>query len=998
MTDHDQTINEETLQQASIEQMLVWGSDHSFLNRTNAAELIGQELMRRIEAGQHKDVLNFLSQLERNNTWTQRELIGSLVRYERKTAPWQESDELWYQMAEPLTRLSWLPSYSEHCPTRGQKLTTWLRQQVEAEQKLPQSRSSYLWRKALELMYWPEISREECLDSLRWAEQMAINTLSKNKVEKVSECHELLQVLPVEDLIELASYSRAGILQASIFYILRSRAGESGYDWTPWLDYFSAHPSDYWEHNLRDALLIESLWPQASTAQRVDMVDHLGDLLLGYGNKNNQNSAAIFERLLRDDPQPFMSYLQRQIEWCSSLDNALIGRLIWKSQSPDLLPLLLPAYAKDYKYADAAEGYDEKDDDEYDEYEDEAEEYKYNPVPVIQEILAQQPELIATVPGSKVASLLEGLSNEVLNHCLPSLTDTIKSSHSKGLRLFLKSRADALQPEQIEVSGWVKKPVKNLMVVARDVLLAHSNPEVGPLLEKLLASGKLDAGSASQVETRLIQLGLREPLSGEAQLQHLETQLASVKRIGKAVEQAATPNLVAHMSPLSAQAAKAVLQLVYSADEKLPPLVHQALSCLSAEQRAKLMPYLLESWIACDGDPKQRWILRLLKGNADDRLVDLLFDAVKSWNKPRGPRAVMATEHLAEIDSFYALMRVQEISETRRYRDSVIDKARSCLRQAAQRRDMTTDELFDELTPDFGLADEKGFLIGDKSYRIELQGDLTLRVINEKGKATKSVPKPRDAGLLDEWEAAKTQFKVLGSGLKTVLKRQGPRMEAALLSSKQWPASRWQRLFVQHPLLQVVGQSLIWQTDAGQSFRISEDRSLVDVNDEAVELTDDQPIRLWHPIHGKEGEREQWQEYLADYELEPMVDQLGAPDQLPTPEQMNDHQILAPQKLTVMQGPLASLLKKLGYRQGPVGDGPRVECHYINLDSAEYYIELHHYDYLPWMELDHPVTIEGISVSPQTDSYWSQSINPAELPSVLRATLLDHLKQMEALT
>ncbi len=896
MTDRDQAINEETLQQASIEQMLVWGSDHQFLIRPNSVELISQELIRRIEAGQYKDVLSFLSQLKRDDTWTQEELIDSLMYSDQKTAPWQESDELWYQMAEPLMHLGWLPSYSEHCPTRGQKLTTWLRQQVETEQKRPQSRSAYLWREALTLMYWPEISREECLDSLRWAEQAAINTLSTGNTEQClkwlqvdsvedlidlasHELHELLQVLPTEDLIELASHGRAGILQASIFDMLRSRAWESGYDWTLWLDYFAAHPDDYWEHNPRDALLIERFWPQASAARRVDMVDHLEGLLCGHGNKNNQKTATIFERLLQDDPQPFMSYLQRQIESYNGLNNVPFGWLIWKSQSPSLLPLLLSAYAKHYKNYFSVE----ENDTEEEKYN--GEEGKYNEedaiASLIQEVFFQQPELIATVPGSKVVCLLDRLSNEVLNHCLPALTDTIKSSHSKGLRLFLKSRADALQPEQIEACGWVKKPVKNLMVVARDVLLAHSNPEVGLLLEKLLVNGKLDAGSASQVEARLIQLGLREPLSGEAQLQQVETQLASVKRIGKAVEQAATPDLVAHMSLLSAQAAKAVLQLVYSANEELPPLVHQALSCLSAEQRAKLMPYLLQSWIACDGDPKQRWILRLLKGNADDRLVDLLFDAVRSWNKPRGPRAVMATEHLAEIDSFYALMRVQEISETRRYRDSVIDKARTCLRQAAQRRDMTTDELFDELTPDFGLVDEKGFLIGDKSYRIELQGDLTLRVINENGKATKSVPKPRDAGLLDEWEEAKTQFKVLGSGLKTVLKRQGPRMEAALLSSKQWPASRWQRLFVQHPLLQVVGQSLIWQTGGGQSFRISEDRSLVDVNDEAVELTDDQPIRLWHPIHGKEGEREQWQEYLADYELEPMVDQLGAYNYLP---------------------------------------------------------------------------------------------------------------------
>jgi len=41
--------------------------------------------------------------------------------------------------------------------------------------------------------------------------------------------------------------------------------------------------------------------------------------------------------------------------------------------------------------------------------------------------------------------------------------------------------------------------------------------------------------------------------------------------------------------------------------------------------------------------------------------------------------------------------------------------------------------------------------------------------------------------------------------------QQAPRMLAALVSGKRWPLDRWQRLFVAHPLLRIVGRSLIWR-------------------------------------------------------------------------------------------------------------------------------------------------------------------------------------------
>ncbi|MFL0807341.1 MAG: DUF4132 domain-containing protein [Oceanobacter sp.] len=906
---------------------------------------IGRELARRMDADEQNQVIELLAAIVPNQEGYQAELFSAFCSDSQEQRPWHVDNALWLRIAKSLIQFDCLPSYTRRCPERGASLSIWLQQQIEANNKPPDLQHSRFWLGVLELMSWKHLSK-------------VLNELEASDEEQ--------------------------IWQGGLLWVLSQTSSEPSGEVTPWLEFLIRYPEKYFIYGMQDERIIQAIWPKVGFEERQKLMQQACELLMGWRDwtaksHNPEQTRAILKQMLQEDPAALIANHRPCIVWRQ--DSSLpVCQLIWELRDEALSDLLLPAIAEWYEPGDYKQTIT-----------DDA------PHTLVSEILAYNPERLLTVDADQAAYLVPMLPRPLLNRCLPLLGKLIVSAKSKGLRLALADRASDIDLVQIEASGWVKKPAKSLMAVVRDVLIAHPDPQAGSLLEKLLSSAKLDADSISRIETRLMELGRHAPLSPVEQQQRVEKLLGSITSIAKAVEAELTPELLSRLSIFSTMAAKGFWQLIYSAEDKVPALVTITLSCLSESQQAELRRYVLELWIERNGEPKLRWMLRLLAGSEDNLLADRLIEIIHAWHKPRTPRAVMAIVQLSAIDSFYALIRLQEIAENRRLRASLIDGARACLKEAAGRRQISVDELFDELTPDFGLSSQQGFLIGEQSYRIELQGDLTLRVINEKGKATKSVPKPRDTSLLEEWEVAKAQLKTMNSNLKTVLKRQGPRMEAALLSSKQWPASRWQRLFVQHPLLQVVGQSLIWQTDAGQSFRISEDRSLVDVNDEAVELTDDQPIRLWHPIHGKEGEREQWQEYLADYELEPMVDQLGAPDQLPTPEQMDDHQILAPQKLTVMQGPLASLLKKLGYRQGPVGDGPRVECHYINLDTAEYYIELHHYDYLPWMDLDHPVTIEGISVSPSTGGYWSQSINPAELPITLQAKLLDHLKQMEAL-
>lgn len=71
----------------------------------------------------------------------------------------------------------------------------------------------------------------------------------------------------------------------------------------------------------------------------------------------------------------------------------------------------------------------------------------------------------------------------------------------------------------------------------------------------------------------------------------------------------------------------------------------------------------------------------------------------------------------------------------------MIEATHDALKAAAQRRGLSLIELYDELTPDFGLGGEGLVLeVGPQRYRLQLQGDLSLRVVGDKGKASKTLP------------------------------------------------------------------------------------------------------------------------------------------------------------------------------------------------------------------------------------------------------------------
>ncbi len=950
------------------------------LHESLSDEAFAVELDARLHDGRADEVRTFLRGCEER-------CLNILGHLSGSDAPWSRDGDRWLAFARlTVPRGHVLSGRSEELTNAHVAAEV----RVLAEQWLAHARSADLpvykgiglvLGSLLPWLSYPGMPYDEVTSTLDWALALREEAGFRRNHEYHAAWKPLVAQLNDADLLRYAAVG--GKLFDDVLDHYRNERQPrqpKGQGWKDWLPFFAEHPQLFDKSYIDDPDLIGQRWASAGAPRR----EELAALLLSqltYSQRAERTSALqLLDRLVAEDPAPFAKQLRENGRYQISLALAMH---VMKHDDAALLPLLLPAMAQRC------------------DREDELRRYRS----VIRELVTRRPADLAEVPVKDLVNVLPVLDTASLKAALPTLTPLIAGSSAKGLRAAMAGLAAHIPLASLVDAGWLNKPPKNLLLTCRDVLLAHPDPAVGPLLAQLLAGGKLDAASASSVQQRLQQLGLTgqgASVSEESQADaaspasaaggvDLEAQLASIKRLSAAIKPFDTPELLALCAPLSEHAARVLLHVSAIAEGGLPPLAGELLARIPADNRARLALALVQQWVASEGEPKQRWALRLLPGHADDRVVDALVSAVQAWNRPRLQRAAAAVEHLGEVDSPYALLRVQEISESRSLKDQVQRTARIALRAAAARRKMSVPELFDELTPDFGLGQGLTVTVGPQSYRVELQGDLSLRVINDKNKASKTIPAVKDEALKPEWEAATAQLKTLATSLKTVVKQQAPRMLAALVSGKRWPLDRWQRLFVAHPLLRIVGRSLIWRAEdapslARTSFRLAEDFSLVDVEDETVTLPAGCSISLWHPATAQPGEREAWQTYMADYELEALVDQLGACAEQPAPGQFKNGMLLPPAPITLAQEQLGGLLKKFGYRPGPVGDGPSINEHVWRLPALELSLELSHGYFPPYLDLGLPVAVEGLRVHDLSKEYGA-SADPARLPKPLLATL-----------
>jgi hypothetical protein len=265
---------------------------------------------------------------------------------------------------------------------------------------------------------------------------------------------------------------------------------------------------------------------------------------------------------------------------------------------------------------------------------------------------------------------------------------------------------------------------------------------------------------------------------------------------------------------------------------------------------------LFEQWRSAGAPSKASWAFTALRWIGDDETVRRLSPVIRAWPGEGGhARAVEGLEVLAGIGTELALMHLYGISQKVTFK-ALRERAGQKIAEVAAELGLSTEQLADRLVPDLGL-DKQGSLTldyGPRRFVVGFDAQLKPYVADQTGARHKTLPKPgaRDDDQLAP--AAYRRFSALKKDVRTLAADQIGRLERAMVGQRRWRAEEFRRLFVVHPLLWHIARRLVWAGFGPDgavrvAFRVAEDRTLADVEDDELALDDASPVGVAHPLH-----------------------------------------------------------------------------------------------------------------------------------------------------
>ncbi|HEU5130260.1 MAG TPA: DUF4132 domain-containing protein [Glycomyces sp.] len=340
---------------------------------------------------------------------------------------------------------------------------------------------------------------------------------------------------------------------------------------------------------------------------------------------------------------------------------------------------------------------------------------------------------------------------------------------------------------------------------------------------------------------------------------------------------------------------------------------------------------LFELWAAAGAPTKDGWAMDQLRRFADEDTVRRLTALIREWpGQSQSRKAVRGLEILGHIGSEEALRAVQSIAGNGKFK-TLKKTASAQIEVIAERLGLTLDQLADRLVPDFGLSAEAPLVLdyGPRSFTVRFDEQLKPYVVDDQGKRRASAPKPTAKDDPDLGRAAHERFAALRKEIKSTAAAQVKRLEAAMVEQRTWRPEEFRRHLVEQPVMWQLAHRLVFQADVDgswRSFRIAEDRTLADLDDELFALPPDAEVRIAHPLSLGEATAE-WAEVFADYEILQPFAQLARPVLTLTDEERASGRLARFEGAKVDAGPIAGLLKR-GWRYGgPTGSGHSY-CYY----------------------------------------------------------------------
>ncbi|MFI9045277.1 DUF4132 domain-containing protein [Streptomyces sp. NPDC053427] len=318
------------------------------------------------------------------------------------------------------------------------------------------------------------------------------------------------------------------------------------------------------------------------------------------------------------------------------------------------------------------------------------------------------------------------------------------------------------------------------------------------------------------------------------------------------------------------------------------------------------------------------WALAALERLGGEETARELTRLIRTWpGRGHYRKAMAGVDVLAALGNDVALMHLSGIAQRTKH-ESVRKTARNHLDRLAGERGLTVEQLIERLVPGFGL-ERNGSLVLDYGRRRFTAGfDEQLRpyVTDEDGKRRKNLPRPgvRDDQVLGP--LAHRRFAGLKKDVRVVAADQIRRMERAMVSQHRWSLAEFRATFADHPLLWHLARRVVWTAEYGDTrrdFRLAEDRTLADIEDEAFTLPDAARIGILHPVHLAAGHN--WAEMFADYEILQPFAQLDRPVHALADDERGGTALTRFQHLTVPTGGVLGLEKHGWRRAAPQGGG-----------------------------------------------------------------------------
>ena len=337
----------------------------------------------------------------------------------------------------------------------------------------------------------------------------------------------------------------------------------------------------------------------------------------------------------------------------------------------------------------------------------------------------------------------------------------------------------------------------------------------------------------------------------------------------------------------------------------------------------ELATELFHLWQSAGGPSKEKWCFLALGHLGGEATVRQLVPLLKAWPQEKlFARAELGLDVLAAIGTDLALMHLHQMS-LRLKSKALQDRARRKLAEIALRRGLGDEELADRLVSDLGLERGGSCLLnyGPRSFHVKFDEQLRPQLLDCQGRMLKDLPRPGGQDDPQLAQQAQQRWKELKKDIKLLGEIQIARLQRAMTAERHWSPGEWTLLLLEHPLLVLLVKRLLWSYRSSdeavpQLFRVAEDGTLANQEDESWSLPATGQVGLPHPLNLSSEELLSWSQLFADYNLLQPFPQLGREVHRLEETQKSLQALLPPRTRRVHPGRLVGLESR-GWRRGP---------------------------------------------------------------------------------